>query len=62
MPVIEFGVEGILKLLREINPKKAGGPDNVPARFLKEAAEELASSIYRHLFQQSYDSGQLPST
>jgi hypothetical protein len=61
MPGITFGEEGIQKLLHNINPSKAGGPDHIPARYLKENARELAP-MYSHLFQQSYNHGQLPST
>ena len=59
MPTITIGEEGVMKLLSGVNPGKAGGPDGIPARFLKEAAGELAP-IYTHLFQQSYKLGQLP--
>ena len=49
MPAITFGEEGVGKLLCNINSSKAGGPDGIPARFLKEAAHELAP-CYHHLF------------
>ena len=61
MPAIEIGEEGVKKLLSGVNPSKAGGPDGIPARFLKEAASELAP-VYTHLFQQSYNSGVLPKS
>jgi hypothetical protein len=61
MPNITFGEEGIQKLLSNIKPQKAGGPDNLPARFLKENAKELAP-MYQHLFAQSYNCGVLPKT
>ena len=61
MPAIEVGEEGVRKLLSSINPSKAGGPDGIPARFLKEAANELAP-IYTQLFQQSYVTGELPKS
>ena len=61
MPDITFGEEGVLKLFNNINPSKAGGPDHIPSRFLKETAKEIAP-IYTHLFQQSYDAGQLPKS
>ena len=59
MPDITFGEEGIKKLLKNVKPHKAGGPDRVPARFLKETANEIAP-VYQHLFTQSYNSGELP--
>ena len=52
-------VNGVLKLLRELNPKKASGPDKVPCFLLKELAAELAP-VYTHLFRQSLDSGITP--
>ena len=61
MPNIEFGQEGILKLLRDTNPNKASGPDRIPARLLKEAAKELAP-MYTQLFQQIYDTSELPAS
>ena len=61
MPDITFGEEGIFKLLNNVNPNKAGGPDHIPARFLKETAREIAP-MYSHLFQQSYNQGQLPKS
>ena len=52
-------VDGVLKLLRGLNPKKASGPDRVPCFLLKELAAELAP-VYTHLFQQSLDTGITP--
>ena len=42
MPHITFGTERISKLLSNIKPGKAGGPDQIPARFLKETSQQLA--------------------
>ena len=42
MPEINITVEGVSKLLRNLNPRKASGPDQVPARLLKELADEIA--------------------
>ena len=61
MPNITFGQIGIAKLLNNINPSKAGGPDKLPARLLKETADEIAP-MYTHLFTQSYKLGQLPTS
>ena len=49
MPDIDFGVEGISKLFRGIDPDKASGPDQMTAGFLKETANQIAS-IYCHLY------------
>ena len=61
MPTISFGEEGVEKLLKKINPTKAGGPDGIPARFLKETASEIAA-MYTHLFSQSYKEGYPPKS
>ncbi len=45
IPDIQIHVPGVAKLLRELNPHKASGPDEVPARFLKECADELAPAL-----------------
>ena len=42
MQEIDITEEGVHKLLRNLNPRKASGPDQVPARLLKELADELA--------------------
>ena len=61
MPNITFGQIGIAKLFNNINPSKAGGPDKLPARLLKETADEIAP-MYTHLFTQSHKLGQLPTS
>ena len=50
MPPIMVNIIGVQKLLTDIKPHKATGPDNIPGRLLKEAAEELAPGL-AHLFQ-----------
>ena len=50
---------GVAKLLRSLNPSKAGGPDEIPSRLLHHLADELTPSV-TSLFQQSYDTGTLP--
>jgi hypothetical protein len=52
-------VEGVAKQLGNINPNKACGPDELPARLLKIVSQEIAPAI-RFLFQQSYDQGCVP--
>ena len=39
---LEFQTKGIVSLLRNINTKKASGPDSSSYWLLKEAAEEIA--------------------
>ena len=60
MPDIKVSVEGVTKLLRDINPNKASWPDEIPARILKLAAEEIAPAL-SVIFQRSLDSGEIPS-
>ena len=45
MPSFNITEVGVLKLLVNINPSKAGGPDGVPCRMLKELAEEIAPAL-----------------
>ena len=42
MKELHVSVEGVTKLLRKVNPNKASGPDSIPARILKELADEIA--------------------
>jgi hypothetical protein len=53
--------QGIVKLLKNVNPHKTNGPDGVPARLLKEVAEEIAPAICL-LYQASLDQGSVPSS
>ena len=59
VPDIIVHENGVLKLLRSLNPHKATGPDNVPARLLKETAQEVAPAL-TVLFQASLDQGIVP--
>ena len=56
---LEITSDGIQKLLHELNPSKASGPDSIPNRILKECSHELAP-LLAALFNQSIQSGQLP--
>ncbi|KAI8517810.1 Nuclear inhibitor of protein phosphatase 1 [Branchiostoma belcheri] len=47
---------GVLKLLKDIKPNKASGPDAIPNRVIKELASEL-SSVLAALFNQSLHHG-----
>ena len=49
----------VFELLRDLDPNKACGPDLIPARLLKEGAEEISHSLSR-IFQLSLCSGTLP--
>ena len=50
----------MLRLLKEIRPNTSQGPDNIPARVLREMAPRIAP-ILATIFQKSINSGTLPS-
>ena len=56
---IKIDVKGVEKLLLDINPSKASGPDEIPNLVLKNCARALAPGV-AVLFQKSLDSGELP--
>ena len=43
----------VIKQLKELNINKASGPDEIPARRLRDYADEI-TPLLTHLFQQSY--------
>ena len=59
MPDVLFTVPGIEKLLNNLNPSKASGPDLLPTRILKMVSKEIAH-ILCAIYQQSYSTGQVP--
>ena len=59
MPGISVSVPGVFKLLNELNPHKAAGPDKLKPLVLKQLAETLAP-IITVLFQRSLDTGTIP--
>ena len=56
---IQENINGVQKLLSNIEVNKATGPDNLPCRILKEAAPDLAP-ILTDIFQHSLRDGVLP--
>ena len=60
MPPITVGLEGVKKLLRNLNPNKASGPDEIPSRLLKAVADQIAPSL-RLLFQASLNQHRVPA-
>lgn len=60
MDPIIFGVEGIKKLLQNLDCKKANGPDNIPTRLIKDTSHEIANVVC-FLFNQSHSLSQLPA-
>jgi len=59
MPSISFHVEGIYKLLNNLNSYKSPGPDEIPTRILKFCATEI-TPILQIIFTQSMATGNLP--
>ena len=49
MAPIIIGTTGVAKLLKNLNPHKATGPDSISSRFLKELSSELAPAL-AHIF------------
>ena len=60
MDSIEITTEGITRLLSNLNPYKASGPDGITTRFLKEFALEIAPCL-TILFQASLNQGIVPN-
>ena len=56
---IAVSKDGVIKLLKGLNPSKALGPDELHPRVLKELATELGPA-FAHLFRQSIDTGEIP--
>ena len=60
MPDIDVTLPGVTKLLKQLNPRKAAGPDGIPCRLLVMVAEELAPAL-THLFNLSLETGEIPN-
>ena len=60
MQDISINPNGAKKLLKDIKPYKAAGPDGIPTYILRSAAEEL-SPILSCIYQFSLDTGSVPS-
>ena len=59
MPEIKVTRNGVLKLLRDLKENKASGPDNIPPRVLKAAADPISSCL-QVLFNASLATGRVP--
>lgn len=59
VPNFSISVAGIEKLLSNLKPFTATGPDNIPAYLLKEGANELAPALSL-LFEASLHQGKIP--
>ena len=51
--------EGVLKLLKNLNPSKSAGPDDIHPRILKEISDEIAP-IISFILQQSLSTNEIP--
>ena len=60
MPEINIDLKVILKLLSNLKPDKAPGPDGIRHIILKELREEIAPVI-QLLFKKSISTGKIPS-
>ena len=56
---ITISIEGVEKLLNNIDIHKASGPDKIPNIILKTCSKEISSAL-ANIFQQSLDIGILP--
>ena len=52
--------DGVLKLLKDLKPNKASGPDNISARLLKETADIIADPLC-YIYNQSLSKSEVPS-
>ena len=59
MPEIEVTVEGVVKLLKDLSPHKAAGPDEISPWVLRTAAEEIGPAL-TIIFQLSLETGIVP--
>ncbi|KAL8582913.1 hypothetical protein ACOMHN_057066 [Nucella lapillus] len=57
---LEVTEEGVHKLLKNLKPNKASGPDEISSRILKELSTELAPALTT-IFRSSLSTGQVPS-
>ena len=58
MPEVIFTAYGIQKLLEDLKPGKAAGPDNILTWILKKHAVQIAP-ILQIMFTQTFNSGTL---
>ena len=58
MPEVIFTTNGIQKLLEDLKPGKAAGPDNIPTWILKVCVIQIAP-ILQIAFTQTFNSGTL---
>ena len=56
---LNINVDGITKLLSDLDPTKACGPDGIPNAVLKHCAKQISPSL-SVIYQHSLDNGELP--
>ena len=59
MAAISDLTQGVEKLLSNLNPTKAAGPDGIPPRVLRELAREVAPTLTK-IYQSSLQTGEVP--
>lgn len=57
---INITEKGVLKLLKNLKPHKAPGPDNITPMIYRELAEEIAPCLTK-IFRKSYETGKVPN-
>ena len=60
IPKLSFNTTGVELLLHQLNPRKASGPDEIPARLLQTMSKELAPALTA-IYNQSLEAGTLPT-
>ena len=58
MPQFTIHTSGVENLFRNLNPRKATGPDAIPAHLLYELSAEVAPAL-SFVFKMSLDTGQM---
>jgi hypothetical protein len=59
MSNIEVTAFGVQKLLRNLDPEKSVGPDEISPRILKESSKEIYP-VLTSIFNQSLSTGEIP--
>ena len=59
IPDIQIDTQGVINLLRNLDPYKAPDPDRIPARFLKETCNSIAPALVL-VYIASLKQGKLP--
>ena len=60
IPPIELHCLGINKVLKNLDPSKAAGPDGLPSKYLKLITDELTPSLFL-LFSATLQHGRIPA-